>query len=241
MKQFPHTLILLSLTWSLGLGLHAQERPADLGPNDHFIYLHNNTLLREGDFEVKQNLLFKRFFYPTGEKVNVADIKYFQDKKGYYAVFSGGYDTAKRLENGTFDLFVKYDYVSAGPGPGGTSRTYYYARGFGDLRRLQYKNLKADLILDPGAAYKTQNELINKYLEKGKTRRIVSLSMLGGGMATFLVGALIYQSDNGPVITPAQRTGLVIGIAGILTAGISLTINDDKPLIKALKEYNKVY
>jgi hypothetical protein len=91
MKPFLHTCILVSLTWSLGLGLHAQERPSDLGPTDHFIYLHDNTLLREGDFEVKNNLLFKRFFFPTGEKINLAGIKYFQDKNGYYAVFSRGY------------------------------------------------------------------------------------------------------------------------------------------------------
>lgn len=239
MKLLLHTCLLLSLISSLGL--HAQERPADLSPTDHFIYLHDNTLLREVDFEVKQNLLSRRFFFPSGEKINLADIKYFQDKKGYYAVFSSGYDTAKRLEYGTIDLFVKYDYVSTGPGPGGISKSYYYARGFGDLKRLQYKNLKADLILDPDPAFKTQNELINKYLEKNKTRRTVSLAMLGGGLATFLVGGLIYESGDGPVVTPAQRTGLAICLAGILTAGISVTINRDKPLMNALKEYNKVY
>ncbi|MCB9282721.1 MAG: hypothetical protein H6563_01495 [Lewinellaceae bacterium] len=218
------------------IALQAQDRPADLKQNEPFIYLRNNTLLREGDYEIKPGFLSKRFFYPNGEKISLTDIKYFQDEKGYYSISPGGYGTAKRIEPGTMDLFIKYDYSSEG-----TIKKYYYAKGFGDAKLVNYKNLEQDLVLSSERAYRSQNELIQGYLKKGKTNSIIRWSVFGGGMATFFTGMAIYGGDKGPDDSSVKKTGLIVSLVGIVTAGVSLTINSEKSYLKALREYNKVY
>ena len=218
------------------IAMQAQERPADLKPSEHFIYLRDNTLLREGDYETRTGFLSKRFFYPNGDKISIADIKYFQDEKGYYSISPGGYGTAKRIEPGTLDLFVKYDYSSQG-----TTKNYYYAKGFGDPKAVNYKNLEQDLELSKDRAYKSQNKVILDYLKKGKSKNTTRWAMLGGGMGVFFTGLAIFASDKSPETSSAKIVGLALSGVGVITAGVTVYIRPSKSYIKAVQEYNRVY
>jgi hypothetical protein len=222
--------------------LFAQERPADLKPNDHFIYLLDNTLLREGEFEIKNNLLSKRFSYSNGDKIKLAEIKYFQDNKGYFAVLPGGYGTAKRTESGKVDLFTRYDYQSTGTGGTMRTKSYLYAIGFGDLKSLKYKNLSNDLVLDLSSGSRSnRNYEVLRYLEKGRTTNIVSNSMLAGGMGIFLGGLIAYSSAEKRQDASAQGTALIVSTVGMVTAVVSLGLKPQKSYLRAVRAYNKLF
>ena len=72
------------------------------------------------------------------------------------------------------DLFEKYEIGghSGYDNKRSSSRDHYYTvKQFGDLKKLNYKNLKEDIILSSDEKFNSVNLKITEHLEKGKKKK----------------------------------------------------------------------
>lgn len=232
----------------------AQDKPKDLKDNEYFIYLKDNTLLREGDYEDRSNMLLEsRFFDLNGKKIKSNQIKYYQTESGYFGIKYFGknkkstYATGRRLKAGEIDLFKSVKSYHAGVDSRGTpqrstSVSYYYARGFRDMQLLNYDNLHRDLIMVKDSQHKKGTSLVIEYLEKGRKLKKTTTTLILGGLGVFLVGSVI----SGGTIKEGQEvryiTGMGIAIGGLLTTGFALVLpKPKKHYFRAVDEYNRMY
>lgn len=233
----PFTVLILTLLFSLQLT--AQDKPKNLEEGEHFIYLNNNKLLREGDYTVKKGLLLRRFYYLNGKKIKLKEMKYFQDSRGYFGV-KNGY-TLERTESGEIDLFFKIDYDGPINGSYSTrSKTYYYTKGFGDLKQLKYQDLMEDLELEKtGVGFNPKKNQILDLLEEGKRKRKTSIILLVGGIGTMLAGVLLSRPKE--EMGDPKVLGIVVSGVGLVGTVTGLVIKPEKSYLKAIQEYNRLF
>jgi hypothetical protein len=136
---------------------------------------------------------------------------------------------------------------------GGSSKSYYYAKGFSNLKNFTYKNLKEDLTVFPNSNFPEQEKIIVEYLDLGKKRQKNKWIRLAAGTGVFIVGGIIWnqaQGDDTPGITPSnsetnkkqQRTGMIIAGVGFTGAVSALFMKKPfKSYRAALRAYNEVY
>lgn len=254
MKPYNYAFLLLLL---LSFSSLAQDKKADLADDEHFVYLHDGTLFKTGDYIEKKALFRYNYFYKNGDKIKWRDIKFHQNKKGYYGKTDTRY--AIREEIGTIDLFYQMEESGGHVGSdgyyksGGSSKSYYYAKGFGQLKNFTYKNLKEDLTVFPNSNFPDQEKIIVEYLELGKKRQKNKWIRLAAGTGVFIVGGIIWSQAQGgdiPGITPSnsqtnkkqERTGMIIAGVGFTGAVSALFIKKPfKSYRAALRAFNEVY
>ncbi len=227
-------------------------------PQEPFLYLFDGTLLREGEFTGDKGLFTDRFYYSDGSRIQNTDIKFYQDENlNYYGNYRSEadkkyntYNFALRKEKGTFSLYAS---LTSSPVPGGVSMTYFYARGFEDLKPLNYLNLKEDLGVFPNNKHPEEEKAILGLIEKGQTRKRNKRISLFSGLAVFSTGLVIaaiaeknstsqLYGVTDPKSQKLQRTGILISTAGLGGMITSLVIpKPEKAYIKALKHYNRFY
>lgn len=214
----------------------AQVDKYDLVSADKSFYLLiNDSLLFEKDFVIEKKGWFKKPYDLTGKEIRVRDLKFsgFDSKLyGYYHYKGLGMTnqpiSAVRKELGEIDLYID----TRRDADGGTSKSYYYSKRFEGLKPLKRKFLMIDLISDSGPNFEQRNVLILEHLEKGKRKRIISLAMLGAGLATFMVGASGYDKNEN-----ASNLGVSIVGMGIMVGGIA--VKHRKHYLDAVRTYNR--
>lgn len=214
--------------------------------NQSFIYLKGDILLKKGEYKIEKKLFSTKYFDQNGKRIDYEDIRFSKTKKGYFAHQNG--QLLKRIEKGYFDLFGITQlsdtpvYSSDGrmTSTGSIHTDYYYCKGFGAVRSLNYLSLKSNLVLVKNMKPKEFNEKVTFYLEKGKKRdaqvhalRISSGVAMGLGLAVLAT----YVENEEP--NPIGLTLMGIGLGGLL---VSFTIfnNTQKFNLKALRNYNKI-
>ncbi len=241
-KNIYTLLILFIFTFNAA----AQFKLGKLFPPENFIYLTDSTLLKEGDFIIEKRGFQKRFYYPNGTKINIADISFYQDDSGYFAVQPSNtifgqkdYSSIKRMEEGSIDLFKVVTQSSSGNGGSIFSSSYFYSRKFDGIKSINYENLKKDLILKDNENLKASNERILAHLQKGKKKKKASNILLIAGTGTMLTGLAIALGNVNN--QPAKNAGLIL--SGIGTVGLVtfIGIKPEKSYLKAIREYNRIY
>lgn len=239
MKKNIYTLLILFL---FTFNATAQFKLGKLFPPENFIYLTDSTLLKEGDFIIEKRGFQKRFYYPSGTKINMGDIRFYQDDSGYFAVQQSNtifgqkdYSSIKRVEEGSIDIFKIVTQTSNGT----FSPSYFYSRKFDGIKNLNYDNLSNDLTLSSDENLKTPNERILSHLQKGKKKKKAGRILFIAGAGTMLTGLAIALGNVNN--KPAKNTGLIL--SGIGTVGLVtfIGIKPEKSYLKAISEYNRFY
>ncbi|NUO01789.1 MAG: hypothetical protein HUU01_14380 [Saprospiraceae bacterium] len=217
-----------------------------------FLYLHNGTLLKEGEFETKGGFFGKRFRYNNGDKINFNDIKFYQGEDGYFANYYGRF--AACTETGTFDLFTLIEentyHDNDGYAQTSSIKRYLYTKDFGDLKPLNYDNLKADFSVFPNSDHPQEEKIILGLLEQGKQRRKTKMVVLLSGISGFVVGTALYTSvvgqNNSDGFTLKNKglaaSGLSISLGGLVTSVVALVLpKESKSYLESLRTYNQTY
>ncbi len=227
----------------------AQEGKQDTPPP--FLYLRNGTLLKEGEFEIKGGLFGKRFRYNNGDKINFNDIKFYQGEDGYFANYYGRF--AACTETGTFDLFTLIEensYYDGNTQVHTSSKRYLYTKDFGDLKPLNYDNLKADFSVFPNSGHPQEEKIILDLLEKGKKRRKTKMGVLLSGISGCVVGTALYVSavgrDDSGVFRLRNKglaaSGLSLSVGGLVTSIVALALpKESKSYLESFRTYNRTY
>lgn len=216
-----------------------------------FLYLRNGTLLKEGEFEIKGGLFGKRFRYNNGDKISFNDIKFYQGDEGYFANYYGRF--AACTETGTFDLFTLIEensYYDGNNQVHTSSKRYLYTKDFGDLKPLNYDNLKADFSVFPNSDHPQEEKIILDLLEKGKKRRKTKMGVLLSGISGCVVGTALYVSavgrDDSGVFRLRNKglaaSGLSLSVGGLVTSIVALALpKESKSYLESFRTYNRTY
>lgn len=243
MKPLLSSMMLLALP----LFMSAQKSKADtLEP---FLYLTNGTLLEKYEFKATGGLFEQKFAYANGDKINIANVKFYQDEKNYYGLTPDGF--ARREEKGVYDLFgvIAPDGHYCGDQYIRTSRKthYYTTKEFGNLKPFTYENLKPDLSLFPDNSHHSEHRIILRLLEKGQrqnknkgTRLIVGVSAMAAGL---LVSAASNKAANDSFSSgTALPIGPVLMLGGLGVAVSSFAMKKPEAYyLEAFKTYNRAY
>jgi len=231
-------LILLPLT-----AFSQKEKTDTLSP---MLFLRNGTLLKQHEFEVESGLFGIRFFDSSGDKIGIKDIKFYQSKEARYAYYSK--KATIRQETGTFDLYFlsgTSGYYSGDRYMHGSSSKYFYAKGFGDLRELKYRNLKSDLGVFPNNEFPQEEKIILDFLEKGKKRKLTRQVMIFSGLTALITGYVLAQSSNDNFWTRNKAGisgGYWLSFTGAGIMGAALIIPKERRFyIEAFRTYNRIY
>ena len=197
----------------------AQFKLGKLFPPENFIYLKDSTLLKEGKFIIEKNGFQKRFYYSSGAEINFSDISFYQDEYGYFAVQQSStifgqkdYNSIKRMEEGSIDIFKVVTQTSSGNGGSLFSSTYFYSRKFDGIKNLNYDDLKNDLILNVDENLKIQNDRILSHLQKGKKKKKVGKILFIAGAGSMATGLAILLTNK--TNQSARKAGFIFSGIG---------------------------
>ncbi len=238
--------LLFGLT-SFGISAYGQ-----VDENKYYLYLFSDSLLYGKEIEYKIPFLGPNYFNIDSRRIELDIVKFYQNETGFYAntkslSFSGISSFAERLKKGKINLYEKTTKSQAmghiNPstgmymGGGGFSKTtYYYNKGFGDLKKANYSNLIIDLSDNAESLLS-----LNKYKSLRKTE--VTFYTIG---AALFVGGFIslvnktkdvdYDTEPHPNLTGnaiIMGTGFACGIVGV-----TISFGKTKHLKKAIDKYN---
>lgn len=241
MKSLPCLVLGLIL---LPLAIFAQKEKTDtLSP---MLYLRSGTLLKQHEFKVEDKLTGDRFFDNNGDKIGIKDIKFYQSKEARYGYYSR--KRTIRVETGTFDLYFlsgTSGYYSGNRYMNGSPSRYFYAKGFGDLRELRYRNLKSDLGVFPNNEFPQEEKIILNLFEKGKKRRLTKQVIIWTGISVLIAGTILAESPRDNFWTRGKAGvagGYWLGLVGVGISGVSILMpSEEKFYIEALRTYNRLY
>lgn len=221
--------------------------------NIRFVYLFTGEKIKSEVVEFRDQFMGSGYFLVGKEQYSADLVKFYKDAKGFYAntkrlnvasksVFS------KRIISGRVNLFEQekmyttpsYIDVAGTYNPGTSSKTIknYYNKGFGDLKKATYKNLKIDLADSPESI-----EYLSKY-RKYKNVQIV-LSIVGGalivsGITTYFIKTSDVDRNAPNYKEPNTTPNMLVAVAGGGLVGFSYYLSFPKrdKLKKAIDAYN---
>jgi hypothetical protein len=217
------------------------EQYDSLAPGERFIFLKNGKIYKSGENEFPKKLLPGNPIFLEGDSIHFDDIKFYRiqnEYKGNYFRESGPkasqyLRTVARSQAGVFDIFSETYSIG-----GDVYKSYFYARKFGDLKVVNYRNLKQDLVMNNSPEYMKDNARIMRIIETGKTKRVIGVSLLAIGFSTFIVGGIVNENA---VNEEVKTKGLTISLAGLASSITSVILLSNKANIRGLKKYNEVY
>lgn len=229
----------------------AAQSTWELTPNSesligvNYVYLNTRSIVK-AEYVIYESKIFKKdYFLVDGERYELGQVKFYQNEDGFFGQVSDGFQSgfAERRQIGEINLFELRVQTHSAPmmtangtmtgGYGGTKIIDYYNKGFGELRRATYDNLKTDLSDKPEAQL-----YLNKY---NKTRMIQNGFYVGCG--AFLVGSLVAfynEAESNPQNFDTSSTFVFagLGIASGFTAFI-IGLEKKNKLKEAVAAYNQ--
>lgn len=208
-----------------------------------YVYLYTKRIIK-GDYVSYENKVFKRnYILVDDERFELNQVKFYQNESGFFANVQGiGMQSgfAEKVQSGEVNLFeleVKTSTPmmnSNGMMTGGmmnTSIIDYYNKGFGNLKRATYGNLKVDLSDKPEAKLH-----LDKYNRIRMTQN--GFYIAGGALLVGSVVAFFNQPD--PQNFDVTNTLLMAGAASATGFTAYLIGLEKKSKLKsAITAYNR--
>jgi hypothetical protein len=220
---------------------------AQVDESKNYAYLFDGTIQYGNIVEFRWGFLQAPKILVDNKEIPVYNVKFYKSETGFFGNVgnkNGSGAFAQRERKGKVNLYKLIQTQSTGPTyyggmggaggmggyymPGSTTRSvsYYYNKGFDDLKRVTYKDLMVDLVEN-----KTSVLHLSYYKKARNSQNACSLAGLGAVLAG---GAYaLYTGD---------LRGMLVGFGGgigfaIVGAGFGSTKN--KHLKAAIDAYNK--
>ncbi len=212
--------------------------------NTNYVYLYTQNIVKAESILYENKVFKKDYFLVDGERYELGQIKFYQNEDGFFGKVNDGYQSgyAEKTQGGEINLFELSVQTSSAPmmdangmmtgGYGGTKIIDYYNKGFGNLKRATYYNLKMDLSDKPEAQL---------YLDKYNKSRMVQ-NGLYVTCGALLVGSLVTffnQAEANPKDFNPSSTFLVAGLgAASGLAAYIIGMEKKEKLKEAVNAYN---
>lgn len=216
-----------------------------------YVYLFTDSVIY-GNVDYMQPFFGSAYLKVDSLKVQLYKVKFYKNQTGFFANskninFSGTSSFSERVRKGRINLFEKENttcnpghFTPTGMYAGGTyykTILNYYNRGFGDLKKANYKNLSVELADNPESIV-----YLNKFKSVRNTQNVLYVvggAILVGGFATLVnkTSDVDYDTEPSPNVT-GNLVAVGVGMGCFL---VSYAISFSKPqhLRDAIDAYNK--
>ena len=217
-----------------------------------FYLLYSDTTVHYcNDLELKKSIFGPRYFIIDSEKVMPSMVMFYKKGSGFYAntrklTLWGRSNFYARKKKGKINFYEEYserrnmshyNTITGAVTSGGTTKvyTYFYHKGFSEIKKATYKNLIVDLSDNPQAVIH-----LNKYNSQRKaqhTLNTVGVALVVGGFIS-----MIMQDDFDPQDNP--RSAIIpfsiMGVGfGCTTTARIFTRTKYKHMKRAIEVYNE--
>ncbi|RZK76352.1 MAG: hypothetical protein EOO92_14725 [Pedobacter sp.] len=225
-------------------GLNAR---AQVDESQDFIYTYSDSLTKAGRITVRPGVAGDWQLRADSRRVPIGSVKFFNNKDGFFANtrkqnLLGVSEFAERVIDGKINLYREVDFdpavfesgywrkPTAQPAINGS---LFYNKGFEDLKRVNYRNLKEDM-----ADNQVSLDLLAGYRRNMNTTKVLYISAgaaVLAGMASFL--AMGYDiDDNAKVTTSFALLGAGFGFA---VGGLVVHLSASRNIERAVDHYNR--
>ncbi|SDJ55575.1 hypothetical protein SAMN04487898_103244 [Pedobacter sp. ok626] len=234
-------------------GLNAR---AQVHESRKFLYLYSDSIIYAADIKLRPDFLGAMQLRADSKRVKMEQVKFFNNEDGFFAntkrlKFGSSPSFSERIVEGRINVFqeITYDPFFYERGYGRRDRRYshrdrrleainlnmYYNKGYGDLKKVNYNNLKKDMT--DHAASMDLLESYNKSLRTSRLLYTAAGASIVAGMITFLTNA----SANGKGGTASFASSFaLLGLGtGFALGGYSVSLSGNRHLENAIDEYNK--
>ena len=226
-------------------GLNARAQVDD---SKDFIYTYSDSLINAGRVSLRPGVGGDWQLRADSRKVPIGNVKFFNNKDGFFANsrklnLFGGSEFSERIIEGKINLYREIDFDPAVFESGRWRRTsaepsitqsLYYNKGFEDLKRVNYRNLRADMTDNP-----VSMDLLAGYRKSITTSKIMYVTAgaaIIAGMATFLA-----KGDADIHSNPNFTSSFVLlgGGFGVAVGGFFVHLSASKNIERAIDNYNR--
>lgn len=215
----------------------------------NFLYLKSDSVIYGTNIYYKTRNFGSSYFLVDSVKINPINVKFYKTKSGFYGrsdnmevnpVFAVRVIKSKINIYKTDTLYSSYRFYPSATGMSSSglviNKQHFYNKGYGDLKKMSYRNMKADLSDNPESSL---------HLNKCKTVRRNTTVLYSAGFALIVGGlvGLIAKTSNVPENSPEPNlTGNFVAMGlgtGCCWAGYFVSLSQAKHLISAINSYNK--
>lgn len=215
----------------------------------NYLYLKSDSVIYGENITYNTRYFGSSYFLVDTIKINPIHVKFYQSKSGFYGrsdkmevnpVF------AVRVIQNKINIFKidtiysSYRFYPTATGMASSglviNKQHFYNKGYSDLKKLNYRNLKVDLADNPESSL---------HLNKCKSVKRNTTILYSAGFALIIggLGSLIAKTSNVPENTPEPNlkgnfAAMGVGFA-CCWAGYFVSLSQPKHLINAVKSYNK--
>lgn len=229
-----------------GLNASAQVRESK-----DFLYLYSDSVIYAGEIKFRPDFSGYYQFKVDSRNYPKGQVKFFNSRDGFFANtrklgILNSDEFAERIIEGKINVFQERSFTRAYHGYHMGDRgsmqkanpiavNMYYNKGYTDLKRLNYVNLKRDMADNPKAM-----DMLRAYKRKKNTTFMLYVA----GAATFLTGAMLMMSEDKDPFSMSMAnftTGAVLAGAGlgIGAGGYLNSLSANRRLEVAVDNYNR--
>ncbi|MFA4869010.1 MAG: hypothetical protein WC623_12465 [Pedobacter sp.] len=235
----------------IALACYGLRSSAQVQESRNFLYLYSDSVIYAKDIKLRPDFAGNMRIRVDSRSFPTAQVKFFSSKEGFFAntrklgIMKYG-DFSERIVEGRINVFQErklsyshfiYDANSNphfihNPEPS-ININMYYNKGYGDLKKLNYKNLKNDIADNPESI-----EMLYAYRKSMNTSNVLytaaSISIIAGIISVISNGKNSYSKTN-------FTTGLSLAVVGLgfATGGYLNSVSAGRKLEDAIDIYNR--
>ncbi len=226
----------------------------------NYLYLYSDSVIYARKIQLRSDYSGYWQIRADSRRIPVDQVKFFNNEEGFFAntrklTFTRTTEFSERIIEGKINLFQErpydpyaYNWRHSHHNNRATpiNLSIYYNKGFGDLKKVNYKNLKDDLSDHPESM-----EFLNNYRKNANLSKVMYVSAGASaiaGLAYFLVqGKSQMNSTSGPGFGQSSikevnfaPAFILLGLsAGFALGGFVFQTSGPKHIESAIESYNR--
>lgn len=242
------------------MACYALTAQAQLQPSKNFLYLYSDSIVYAQRIQLRPDYSGYWQLRADSRRVPVDQVKFLNNEEGFFAntrklTFRGVSEFSERIIEGKINLYQerpydpyaydwhhRHSYNSPHP----LSLSMYYNKGFGDLKKVRYKNLKEDMADHPESM-----EFLNTYRKNANLSKTLYVSAGVSAVASFTYfliqgnrelnsvgkGGFGQSSIKSVNFAPAF---ILLGLsAGFAVGGFVFQTSGPRNIERAIESYNR--
>ncbi|MCX2452101.1 hypothetical protein OQX61_12585 [Pedobacter sp. PLR] len=230
------------------MACYALTIPARAQDSKNYLYLFSDSVIYAKKIQLRPDFSGYWQFKADSRRVPVDQVKFFNNEDGFFAntrklSFIGETSFSERVLEGKINLYQERPYdpymYRRGYSSYGPNRQYpanlsmYYNKGYGDLKRVRYKNLAEDMADHPESM-----QFLNDYKKSTSLSKIMYVtagaSIIAGFVSILSSGTSFSKGSN--FTTGAILMGVGTGLS---VSGYMIQLSGTKNIERAVDNYNR--